>query len=98
MNDTNTETLGWELIGWAGDDDAAHVADLDRAEILRIRDLFPRGDDNFLVAGAYEVPPALYPAMRAAVPRLEFREGLDYQVGGFALRLPADPDSPTTPS
>ncbi|MFI8325568.1 hypothetical protein [Streptomyces sp. NPDC085529] len=87
MNDIDgdTETLGWELIGWEGDDTAAHVTPLDRAEILRIRDLFPDRDDDFLETAAYEVPPALYPAMRGAVPRLEFREGLEYQLGGFRL-------------
>ncbi|MGW0122454.1 hypothetical protein [Streptomyces sp. NPDC003327] len=83
---SSTETLGWELIGWDGDEQAAHVTSLHRAEILRIRDLFPR-DDEFLETAWHEVPPALYPAMRRAVPHLEFRDGLDYQIGGFLLSV-----------
>ncbi|MFI7354903.1 hypothetical protein ACIBTP_13240 [Streptomyces avidinii] len=85
MNDDNTETLGWHLIGWDSDERAAHVTDLVRAEILGIRDLFPGRDDDFLETAVHEVPPALYSAMRTAVPRLEFRERLDYQIGGFRL-------------
>ncbi|MFD8009355.1 hypothetical protein [Streptomyces sp. NPDC058955] len=85
MNDTDGETLGWELIGWDGDEQAAHVTALTRAEILSVRDLFPGRDDAFLETAVYEVPPALYAAMRGAVPHLEFREGLDYHIGGFRL-------------
>ncbi|MFD3682931.1 hypothetical protein [Streptomyces sp. NPDC058613] len=62
---------------------AAHVSDLKRVEILRIRDLFPCRDDDFLATAVYEVPPALYSARQSAIPHLEFREGLDYQIGGF---------------
>ncbi|OEJ30201.1 hypothetical protein [Streptomyces subrutilus] len=87
MNEINTETLGWELIGWDSDEQAAHVTGLNRVEILRIRDLFPERDDDFLETAVYEVPPALYSAMRSAVPHLEFREGLEYQVGGGLLSV-----------
>ncbi|MEV8626098.1 hypothetical protein [Streptomyces sp. NPDC051079] len=83
MNDMETDVLGWEIIGWDADDEAAHVTSLDRVEILRIRGLFSERDDDFLETAVYEVPPTLYPAMRSAIPRLEFREGLDYQIGGF---------------
>lgn len=87
MNDIDTETLGWELIGWESDEQAAHVTALTRVEILSIRDLFPYGDDDFLATAVYEVPPALYSAMRSAIPHLEFREGLEYQIGGFRLSV-----------
>ncbi|MFB6578129.1 hypothetical protein ACFCYC_11955 [Streptomyces sp. NPDC056402] len=87
MNEINTETLGWDLIGWDGDGRAAHVTGLNRAEILRIRDLFPGRDDDFLETAVYEVPPALYPAMWSAIPHLEFRQGLEYQIGGFLLSV-----------
>ncbi|MGV9456195.1 hypothetical protein [Streptomyces sp. NPDC003635] len=80
---TDPDGLGWELIGWATDDLAAHETTLTREEILRVRDLFPRGDDELLLAGVYAVPVELYADLRAAVPRLEFRAGLDYQLGGF---------------
>ncbi|MFE9456113.1 hypothetical protein [Streptomyces californicus] len=83
MNEIDAETLGWELIGWDSDEQAAHVTVLTRVEILSIRDLFPGREDDFLATAAYEVPPALYSAMRSAIPRLEFREGLEYQIGGF---------------
>lgn len=33
----------------------------------------------------YPVAPESYAALRTAVPRLEFRAGLDYQIGGFRL-------------
>ncbi|MEG8274833.1 hypothetical protein [Streptomyces sp. AHA2] len=85
MTDIDAETLGWELVGWDGDERAAHVTGLTRVEILSLRDLFPRRDDDFLATAVYEVPPALYPAMRSAVPHLEFREGLEYQIAGFRL-------------
>ncbi|MGW8991008.1 hypothetical protein ACWGRF_13930 [Streptomyces zhihengii] len=84
---TDTENLGWELIGWDSDEQAAHVTDLNRVEILGIRDLFPARDDDFLETAAYEVPPALYSAMRSAIPHLEFRPGLEYQIGGFLLSV-----------
>ncbi|MEF9886927.1 hypothetical protein [Streptomyces sp. P9-A4] len=87
MNDINTETLGWDLIGWGSDEQAAHVAGLNRVEILRVRDLFPARDDDFLETAVYEVPPALYSAMRSAIPHLEFRERLEYQIGGFLLSV-----------
>ncbi|MEU3918198.1 hypothetical protein [Streptomyces sp. NPDC029004] len=56
MNDIKTETLGWDLIGWDSDEQAAHVAGLNRVEILRIRDLFPGQDDDFLETAVYQVP------------------------------------------
>ncbi|MFI5985192.1 hypothetical protein ACIBEA_30545 [Streptomyces sp. NPDC051555] len=85
MNYINTETLGWDLIGWDSDEQAAHVTSLNRVEILRIRDLFPGRDDDFLETLVYEVPPALYAAMQGTLSHLEFREGLEYQIGGFLL-------------
>ncbi|MCX5588531.1 hypothetical protein [Streptomyces erythrochromogenes] len=87
MNDIHTETLGWHLIGWDGDEQASHITDLNRVEILRIRDLFPGRDDDFLETAVYAVPPALYSAMQSAIPHLEFREGLEYQIGGFLLSV-----------
>ncbi|WP_406065440.1 hypothetical protein OG462_39270 [Streptomyces sp. NBC_01077] len=87
MSDINTETLGWDLVGWDGDEHAAHVTGLNRVEILRIRDLFPGRDDDFLETAVYEVPPARYSAIQDAIPHLEFREGLEYQIGGFLLRV-----------
>ncbi|GKQ40716.1 hypothetical protein [Streptomyces sp. A012304] len=87
MNDIDTETLGWELIGWDRNEQAAHVTGLTRVEILSIRDLFPGRDDDFLETAVYEVPPALYSAMRSAIPHLEFCEGLEYQIGGFRLSV-----------
>ncbi|MET9694755.1 hypothetical protein ABZY81_41255 [Streptomyces sp. NPDC006514] len=87
MNDISTESLGWDLIGWDSDERAAHVTGLNRAEILRIRDLFPGRDDDLLETAVYEVPPALYPAMRSAIPHLEFRDRLEYQIGGFLLSV-----------
>jgi hypothetical protein len=87
VNDIDTETLGWELIGWDSDEQAAHVTGLTRVEVLSIRDLFPGRDDAFLATAVYEVPPALYSAMRSAIPHLEFREGLEYQIGGFRLSV-----------
>ncbi|MCX4983250.1 hypothetical protein [Streptomyces sp. NBC_00572] len=81
--------LGWELVGWETDDFAPHVTGLAYDEILRVRDLFPERDDELLETAVYVVPPERYDAMRAAVPRLEFRAGLEYQIGGF--RLSASP-------
>ncbi|WP_405668260.1 hypothetical protein OG379_39290 [Streptomyces sp. NBC_01166] len=87
MNDINTKMLGWDLIGWDSDEQAARITGLNRVEILRIRDLFPGRDDDFLETAVYEVPPALYSAMRGAIPHLEFRDGLEYQIGGFLLSV-----------
>ncbi|CAM5230510.1 hypothetical protein [Streptomyces avidinii] len=87
MNNINTETLGWNLIGWDSDGQASHITGLNRVEILRIRDLFPGRDDDFLETAVHEVPPALYSAMQSAIPHLEFREGLEYQIGGFLLSV-----------
>ncbi|MFD9474774.1 hypothetical protein [Streptomyces goshikiensis] len=87
MNDIDTETLGWDLIGWDSDEQATHVTGLNRVEILKIRDLFPARDDDFLETAVYEVPPALYPAMRTAIPHLDFRVGLEYQIDGFLLSV-----------
>lgn len=83
MIDNAAETLAWALIGWDTDDAAAHVTDdLTRDEILSVRDFFPGREDDLLATAVYVVPPELYEAMRAAVPRLEFRAGLEYQLGG----------------
>ncbi|MER5964181.1 hypothetical protein [Streptomyces sp. NPDC002057] len=80
------EDLGWELIGWDGDEVEAHVIRLTWDEILGLNTLFPeRGEDELLATAVYPVAPERYAAMRAAVPRLEFRPGLDYQLGGFRL-------------
>ncbi|KIF67144.1 hypothetical protein HY68_36185 [Streptomyces sp. AcH 505] len=81
--------LGWELIGWDRDEHAAHVSALTREEILRLRDLFPSREDELLATAVYEVSPDLHDAMRKAIPHLEFREGLDYQIGGFRLPSPS---------
>ncbi|MFE5620603.1 hypothetical protein ACFQ8S_00790 [Streptomyces virginiae] len=86
-NDINIETLGWDLIGWDSDEQAAHVTGLNRVEILRVRDLFPARDDDFLETAVPEVPPALYSALRSALPHLEFREGLEYRIGGSLLAV-----------
>ncbi|MFE6817755.1 hypothetical protein [Streptomyces sp. NPDC057677] len=83
--DTETETLGWELIGRDDNEQAAHVVGLTRVEILRIRDLFPERDDDLLETAAYEVKPALHSALRSAIPHVTFSEGLEYQIGGFLL-------------
>ncbi|MFD4633750.1 hypothetical protein ACFVYR_32020 [Streptomyces sp. NPDC058284] len=85
MHHIDTEVLGWELIGWDGDEQAVHVTGLTRVEILSIRDLFPGRDDDLLATAVYEVPPVLHSAMRSAIPHLECREGLEYQIGGFRL-------------
>lgn len=87
MIDADPADLGWELIGWEGDDHAAHRTELTLEEVLRVRHLFPDRNDDLLASAVHDVPPALYAGMRAAVPRLEFRGGLDYQLGGY--RLPA---------
>ncbi|MFF9503829.1 hypothetical protein [Streptomyces sp. NPDC014656] len=86
MLDHDVEDLGWELIGWDGDEVAAHVTALTRDEILSLSTLFPeRGEDELLATAVYPVAPERYAAMRAAVPRLEFKADLDYQLGGFRL-------------
>ncbi|MFF8472066.1 hypothetical protein [Streptomyces griseus] len=85
MNDIDTESLGWELIGWDSDEQAVHVTGLTRVEILSIRDLFPTREDDLLATAVYDVSPELYVAMRSVVPHLEFRAGLEYQIGGFRL-------------
>ncbi|MFE9804241.1 hypothetical protein ACFYP6_36295 [Streptomyces goshikiensis] len=87
MKDISTETLGWNLIGWDSHEQAAHVTGLNRVEILEIRDLFPAREDDFLETAVYEVPPALYQAMRTAIPHLDFREELEYQISGFVLSV-----------
>ncbi|MFC4516446.1 MULTISPECIES: hypothetical protein [Streptomyces] len=90
MNDTTDDRLIWELTGWDGDEHAAHVTELSREEIVRIRDLFdrrmpPAGTDEWLACATYEVTDDLRPHVLAAVPRLEFRPGLDYFVEGAVL-------------
>ncbi len=87
MNEIDTEALGWELIGWDSGEQAAHVTRLTRVEILSIKGLFPGREDDLLATAVYEVPPALHPAMRRAIPHLEFRKGLEYQIGGFRLTV-----------
>ncbi|MGW2794468.1 hypothetical protein ACWC9H_31710 [Streptomyces sp. NPDC001251] len=91
MNDTNDTQFRWDLTGWDADERLAHVTELSREEILRIRDLFdrrlpPAGEDEWLVCAVYEVPQELQPQVLVAVPRLEFKPGLDYFVDGGALR------------
>ncbi|WP_051865835.1 hypothetical protein [Streptomyces griseus] len=76
------EGLCWELVGWEGDDHAAHVTELTRDEIRRVRDLFPDRTDDWFTGGVHPVPPGLQDAVRAAVPRLEFQPGLDYFLDG----------------
>ncbi|MFF9207141.1 MULTISPECIES: hypothetical protein [unclassified Streptomyces] len=84
MNSGDIEDLGWELIGWEGDDHPAHVTNLTRDEILQVNKLFPeRGEDELLATAVYPVSPETQSAMRAAVPHLSFRPGLDYMLGGF---------------
>ncbi|MFF6776338.1 hypothetical protein ACFY8W_22630 [Streptomyces sp. NPDC012637] len=86
MIDQDVDELGWELIGWDGDEVAAQIISLTRDEILRLNTLFPeRGEDELLAAAVYPIGPESYAAMRAAVPRLEFKADLDYQLGGFRL-------------
>uniref|UniRef100_A0AAU2VGA8 Uncharacterized protein n=1 Tax=Streptomyces sp. NBC_00003 TaxID=2903608 RepID=A0AAU2VGA8_9ACTN len=51
MNGTTDDRLIWELTGWDADERAAHVTELSREEILRIRALFdrrlpPAGEDE----------------------------------------------------
>ncbi|MFG2723203.1 hypothetical protein ACGFW5_33635 [Streptomyces sp. NPDC048416] len=90
MNDTTDDRLVWDLTGWDADERPAHVTELSREEILRIRDLFdrrlpPAGEDEWLACAAYEVPHDLQLRVLAAIPRLEFKPGLDYLVGGAVL-------------
>lgn len=90
MDDTTHGRLIWELTGWDVDERPAHVTELSREEILRIRDLFDRrlpsaGEDEWLACAAYEVTQGMQPQLLAAVPRLEFRRGLDYFVEGAFL-------------
>ncbi|MFI0975927.1 hypothetical protein ACH4SP_02735 [Streptomyces sp. NPDC021093] len=87
MNNMTHDRLIWELTGWGADEKPAHVTELSREEIIRIRDLFdrrmpPAGTDEWLACAAYEVTPDLQPHVLAAVPRLEFKPGLDYSVEG----------------
>ncbi|MEV0040311.1 hypothetical protein [Streptomyces sp. NPDC050804] len=56
------------------------------ADILKIRDLFPeRGSDELLATAVCPVAPTLPGAMMTAVPRLEFRLGPNYQLGGYRM-------------
>ncbi|MFC8824202.1 hypothetical protein ACFT9I_02460 [Streptomyces sp. NPDC057137] len=47
------ERFAWELTGWDSDDRAVHVTDLTRDEVLSVRDLFPRGEDELLATAVY---------------------------------------------
>ncbi|MEU9193196.1 hypothetical protein [Streptomyces hundungensis] len=90
MNDRTGDRLMWELTGWDVEERPAHVTELSREEVLRIRDLFdrrlpPAGEDEWLACAAYEVPPDLQLQVLAAVPRLEFKPGLEYFVEGAVL-------------
>ncbi|WP_406503003.1 hypothetical protein [Streptomyces sp. NBC_00212] len=90
MNDTTDDRRIWELTGWDADERPAHVTELSREEILRIRDLFDRrlpsaGEDEWLACAAYEVPRDLQGQVLAVVPRLEFKPGLEYFVEGAVL-------------
>ncbi|MFD7961731.1 hypothetical protein ACFV5J_13135 [Streptomyces zaomyceticus] len=86
MMHNDVEHIGWELTGWEDDDNAAHTSSLSRAEVLRIKELFPeRGDDDLLATAVYPVAPELYAAICTAVPHVEFAPGLDYMLGGFRL-------------
>ncbi|GAA2325591.1 hypothetical protein OKJ48_00390 [Streptomyces kunmingensis] len=87
MNDTTSDRLVWELTGWDTDEHPVHVTELSREEIMGIRDLFdrrptPTGTDEWLACAAYEVTHDVQLHVLAAVPRLEFRSGLDYFVEG----------------
>ncbi|QEU96914.1 hypothetical protein [Streptomyces kanamyceticus] len=82
MIDDVGEQLEWQLYGWDSEERLAHLTKLTRDEILRVRDLFPGREDEWLATAAYEVTLELYEAMLEAIPRLEFRAGLDYQVDG----------------
>ncbi|MFD4235783.1 hypothetical protein [Streptomyces sp. NPDC058542] len=90
MNDTTHERLIWEMTGWDANERPAHVTELSREEILRIRDLFdrrlpPAGEDEWLTCAAYEVTPDLQHPLLAVLPRLDFKPGLDYFVEGTVL-------------
>ncbi|MFC5721796.1 hypothetical protein ACFP1Z_16615 [Streptomyces gamaensis] len=90
MNYTTRDRLIWELTGWDADERPAHVTELSREEIVRIRDLFdrrlpPAGMDEWLAYATYEVAPDLQPQVLAAIPRLDFKPGLDYFVEGMVL-------------
>ncbi|MFI8200463.1 DUF6262 family protein [Streptomyces sp. NPDC085942] len=89
VNDTTHDRLTWEMTGWDANESVAHVTELSREEILRIRDLFdrrlPAGQDEWLACAAYEVTHDLQVQLLSAIPRLEFRPGLDYFVEGAVL-------------
>jgi hypothetical protein len=64
----------------------AHVSQLAHGDVLKVRDLFPeRGSDELLVTAVYPVAPTLHKAMLTAVRHLEFRAGLDHQLGGYRI-------------
>ncbi|MBD0689599.1 hypothetical protein [Streptomyces sp. CBMA123] len=73
----------WELEGYGADDRQHSSRLLGREEYLRVRHLFAAelGDDDWMMAGSYPVPPQLWGPLQELLGPLGFEDGQDYFLG-----------------
>ncbi|PKV89909.1 hypothetical protein [Streptomyces sp. TLI_146] len=103
MNDSTHDRLSWELTGWGIDDRPAHVTELSREEIVRIRDLFdrrlpPAVEDEWLACAAYEVTHDLQHHVLAAVPDWSSSQGWTTPSKGPSVPTSPPDDSSLLPT
>ncbi|MFI9045573.1 hypothetical protein [Streptomyces sp. NPDC053427] len=73
--------LVWELTGFDTRDELVDCIQLTREQFLRIRHLFDRGADVWMMAGVHPVDPGLRRPMEEILGAVRFREGVDYFLG-----------------
>ncbi|GAB7183793.1 hypothetical protein ATKI12_3624 [Kitasatospora sp. Ki12] len=79
----------WLLDGFDADDGLGYTRELNREEYLRVRPLFERapevrlGDDVWMLAGNYRVPPRLLEPLGELLGPPGPVEGLEYFIGAY---------------
>jgi hypothetical protein len=73
----------WELEGFGSDDWLHSSRSLDREQYLRVRHLFEAvlGEDSWMMAGSYPVPPGLRQPLEGLLGPLGFEADQDYFLG-----------------
>jgi hypothetical protein len=77
--------IGWELVGYGREDERRLPTSfpITRDQLLRLRDMFDRGDDEWMAA-CYEVKPAMWPRIVEVLRCPPPGDGVVYFVEGFA--------------
>ncbi|GAB3980841.1 hypothetical protein GCM10029978_079980 [Actinoallomurus acanthiterrae] len=76
--------MGWELVAYDSEDEWLRMTlPITRHQLIRIRDLFDRDDDEWMVH-CYEVKPEMWPRIIETLGCPPPEEGLHYFVEGVA--------------